>query len=152
MTAPIKTCDYCCAVGVMPTFMNGETVCYDCLASLLKTMREAWREIVSLRAKIERMERQEPVAWCATDETGTVVEALGMNQSRRFDTALYLAPGAQPEPIIPEGWKPVPIEVIYLYSIMCAAFVPMTPQQEEIALQLDLAKRAMLAVAPEAKP
>ena len=47
--------------------------------------------------KIERMERQGPVAWCATDETGTVVEALGMNQSRRFDTPLYLAPGAQGE-------------------------------------------------------
>ena len=62
MTAPIKTCDYCCAVGVMPTFMNGETVCYDCLPSLPKTMREAWREIVSLRAKIAEMENQEPDA------------------------------------------------------------------------------------------
>ena len=49
----------------------------------------------ALRAKIEEMERQEPVAWCATDETGTVIESLGMNQSRRFDTALYLAPGAK---------------------------------------------------------
>ena len=48
-----------------------------------------------LRAKIEAMEQQEPSAWCATDETETVVEALGMNQSRRFDTALYLAPGAK---------------------------------------------------------
>ena len=50
-----------------------------------------------LHAKIEAMEQQEPVAWSATDETGTVVEALGMNQSRRFDTALYLAPGAKGE-------------------------------------------------------
>lgn len=33
----------------------------------------------------------EPVAWAATSEDG-VVEALGMNQSRRFDTPLYLAP------------------------------------------------------------
>ena len=49
----------------------------------------------ALRAKAEALEKQEPVAWCATDETGTVIEALGMNQSRRFDTALYLAPGAQ---------------------------------------------------------
>lgn len=48
-------------------------------------------------AEIEVMKRQEPVAWAATDETGVVVEALGMNQSRRFDTALYLAPGAQLE-------------------------------------------------------
>ena len=49
----------------------------------------------ALRARVEAMERQEPVAWCATDETGTVIESLGMNQSRRFDTALYLAPGAK---------------------------------------------------------
>ena len=57
----------------------------------------------ALQAKVEAMERQEPVAWCATDETGTVIEALGMNQSRRFDTALYLAPGAQPAPSLASG-------------------------------------------------
>ncbi len=33
----------------------------------------------------------EPVAWAATDETCRVVEALGMNESRRFDSALYLS-------------------------------------------------------------
>ena len=63
MTAPIKTCNYCGAVGVMPTFMNGETVCYDCLPTLPKTLPEAWREIAALRAKIEAMEKQEPVAF-----------------------------------------------------------------------------------------
>ena len=57
-------------------------------------------------------------------------------------------PGAQPAQSIPEGWKLVPVEVVDLYSFMCAAFVPMTPQQEQIALQLDLAKQAMLAAAP----
>ena len=70
--------------------------------------RAAYAECARLQAKIEQMEKQGPVAWCATDETGTVIEALGMNQSRRFDTALYLAPGAQPAPSIPEGWKPIP--------------------------------------------
>ena len=55
-------------------------------------------ELNRSRAKIAEMEKQEPVAWCATDETETAVESLGMNQSRRFDTALYLAPGAQPAP------------------------------------------------------
>ena len=49
----------------------------------------------ALQAKVEEKEKQEPVAWCATDETGTVIEALGMNQSRRFDTALYLVHGAR---------------------------------------------------------
>ena len=53
--------------------------------------------INTLRAKIKAMEKQEPVAWCATDETGTVVEALGMNQSRRFDTPLGFLPRAKGE-------------------------------------------------------
>ena len=53
-------------------------------------------------AVMEVLAKQPTAAWCATDETGTVVEALGMNQSRRFDTALYLAPGAQPAPSMPD--------------------------------------------------
>ena len=60
-----------------------------------QAIQEAIVEIRELRAEIAKMKQQEPVAWCATDVTGTVVEALGMKQSRRFDTALYLAPGAQ---------------------------------------------------------
>ena len=76
------------------------------VAELLDRLEAAEKERDALRAKIEVMERQEPVAWCATDETGTVIEALGMNQSRRFDTALYLAPGAQPAPSVPDAyWK-----------------------------------------------
>ena len=71
----------------------------------VEKVAEGWRgkcdrlekERDALRAKIEEMEKQEPVAWCTTDETETVVEALGMNKSRRFDTALYLAPGAKGE-------------------------------------------------------
>ena len=54
------------------------------------------------------------------------------------------AQDAQPAPSVPEGWKLVPIEVVDLYSFMCSAFTPMTPQQDQIAIQLDLAKRAML--------
>lgn len=46
-------------------------------------------------AVMEVLAKQNPVAWCATDKTGTVIEALGMNQSRRFDTALCLAPGVK---------------------------------------------------------
>lgn len=39
----------------------------------------------------EQQGEQEPAAWAATSEAG-VVEALGMNQSRRFDTPLYTRP------------------------------------------------------------
>ena len=140
-----------------------------------QAIQEAIIEIRELRAKIEAMERQEPFDaegdvfrsafeaalkagnWPATRQgDGYRSPSTQIAWRIAFSTVnrlkLYLAPGAQPEPIIPEGWKPVPIEVIYLYSIMCAAFVPMTPQHEEIAIQLDLAKRAMLAAAPEFKP
>lgn len=44
------------------------------------------REIVA--ADRASPSRALPVAWAATDEDGNV-EALGMNQSRRFDTPLY---------------------------------------------------------------
>ena len=73
----------------------GEAI--DAAIEMIKRLEAAEKERDALRAKIERMEKQEPVAWCATDETGTGIEALGMNQSRRFATALYLAPGAQGE-------------------------------------------------------
>ena len=88
--------------------------------------------------EIEAMENQEPVAWCATDETGTVIEALGMNQSRRFDTALYLAPGAQaqPAPSMPD----------LLESLRCACNY--IDKLGGVSQQY----RAMLAAAPEAKP
>ena len=140
-------------------------------------------------ARIEAMEKQEPVAWTTKQDTSVrkawarfsnelhrspdapypgMADAFERHFSQSFtdrewrsESATWAAAwkaakrhGAQAQsaPSVPEGWKLVPIEVIYLYSIMCAAFVPMTPQQEEIAIQLDLAKRAMLAVAPESKP
>ena len=68
----------------------------DAVVDMIERLELAEKERGALQAKVEAMEKQEPVAWCATDETGTVIEALGMNQSRRFDTALYLAPGARP--------------------------------------------------------
>ena len=71
-------------------------------AESLMMYRKARDERDTLRAKIEAMERQEPVAWAATDETCRVVEALSFNQSRRFDTPLYALPGAQPAQNVPD--------------------------------------------------
>lgn len=53
------------------------------------------------------MGQGEPVAWAATDETGLVVEALGFNQSRRFDTPLYLAapPQAQGDDVLRDAMR-----------------------------------------------
>ena len=39
----------------------------------------------------------------------------------------------------------VPDELMALFNFMCAAFVPMTGQQDQIKIQLDLAKKAMAA-------
>lgn len=65
----------------------------------LRAAKAEAKQVDTLRAKIERMEKQEPVAWAATDETCRIVEALSFNQSRRFDTPLYALPGAK-------GWDP----------------------------------------------
>ena len=84
----------------MRTKISDLTINVEYLGNLKKSYEELIGELQderdALRAKIEAMERQEPDAWAATDETKTVVEALGMNQSRRFDSPLFLAPGAQP--------------------------------------------------------
>ena len=37
---PIKTCDHCGATGEMPTFMSGETSCFQCLK---KGDRRKWK-------------------------------------------------------------------------------------------------------------
>lgn len=77
-----------------------------------------WRAIAwRLRAKIERMERQEPVkhefqgrdgAWHSFIDQrhyeNTVADGTWPIRS------LYALPGAQPAPSVPEGWKLVPIE------------------------------------------
>ena len=90
-----------------------------------------------------------------TDLTDEALAALPKGRHMLGIVGTYGVDGyvpAQPAPSVPEGWKLVPIEVVGLYNFMCAAFVPMTPQQEQIAVQLELAKRAMLAAVPEAKP
>ena len=48
-------------------------------------------------AVMKVLEKQEPVAWAATDETCRVVEALGFNKSKRFDTPLCFATSAKGE-------------------------------------------------------
>ena len=60
MTAPIKTCDYCGATGEMPTFMNGETICYTCMHVLPKTLPEARQELMRLRALLDVVAQPAP--------------------------------------------------------------------------------------------
>ena len=83
--------------------------------------RVAYAECVRLQAKIEVMERQEPVAWLheTRPDSGVVTDAVKLiweeavaRALAAYSIPLCLAPGAQaqPAPSVPEGWKLVPIE------------------------------------------
>ena len=135
-------------------FNGAESMACDAIDELIAERDE-------LRAKVAEMEKQRPAAWCATDETGTVVEALGMNQSRRFDTALYLAPGAQPAPSIPEGIQRVARDVywdstaLHYVPFVRVEFQPVASNSSDDAKgwqDRDRFFAAMLTAASEYKP
>ena len=97
------------------------------------------------KAVLDVLEKQEPVAWAATDETCRIVEALGFNQSRRFDTPLYLLPGAQPAPS-------VPVDVIADYLVSISAHIAHMDDAKAQAEIGELLKMLAVAPKPEAKP
>ena len=142
---------------IAPAISNDVAMAYHRCAQFKK-------ENDALRARIEAMEKQEPVAWCATDETGTVIEALGMNQSRRFDTALYLAPGAQPAPSVPECPYPCGWKNLLTYAIKDGAYLarsinedePVTENARAATMRMVMRLRDVLMAlnnaTPEAKP
>ena len=121
----------------------------------------AQRRADALRAKIEQMERQEPVAWLhetrrdsdvVTDAVKHVWGKAVVGALAAYSIPLYPAPGAQPAPSVPEGWKLVPIEPTekMINEGTCAATLP-GPRYIDSAC----AKQCweyMLAAAPEAKP
>ena len=114
-----------------------------------------------LRAKVEAMEQQEPVAWLhetrrdsdvVTDAVKHVWGKAVVGALAAYSIPLYPAPGAQPAPSVPEGWKLVPIEPTekMINEGTCAATLP-GPRYIDSAC----AKQCweyMLAAAPEAKP
>lgn len=101
---------------------------YECALREIKALQaevESWKglaqqfgnELDTVRAKIEAMERQEPVAWLHETRrdsdvvTNAVKHVWGkavVGSLAAYSIPLYLAPGAQPAPSIPEGWKPIP--------------------------------------------
>ncbi|HEL3849493.1 TPA: hypothetical protein UMZ03_000156 [Stenotrophomonas maltophilia] len=52
----------------------------------------------------------------------------------------------------PEGYVLVPVEVRDLYDFMAITFTPFTGQHQQIKIQLELARQAVLADSPEVKP
>jgi len=88
-------------------------------AELLAKLEAAEKERDALRAKIKAREQQAPVAWLHETRrdsdvvTNAVKHAWGkavVGVRRAYSIPLYLAPGAQPAPSVPDGWKLVPIE------------------------------------------
>ena len=74
--------------------------------ALMAKLEAAEKEIRLLRAKVETMEKQEPVGCVESLFDDYVI--IYNNYDRT--APVYLAPGAQPAPSIPEGWKLVPVE------------------------------------------
>ena len=119
----------------------------------------------ALRAKIEEMEKQEPVAQVGVHKTGG---NAGISWSARplneFDSLpllcdgdkLYLAPGAQPALSIPEGWKLVPIEPtqeMKTAAIGVEVYQDSPPSTDCLTWkEAEAIYTAMIAAAPEAKP
>ena len=75
--------------------------------------RAAYEECVRLQAKIEAMERQEPYAFAVNFPESSRVELVhdldeayeDMTYEAYEVRKLYLAPGAQPTPSVPDGWR-----------------------------------------------
>ena len=110
----------------------------------------------ALRAKIEAMERQAPVAWTTKLALEHRESALGFRVSSvniwgENGVPLYALPGAQSAPSVPEGWQLVPTAESRhpgIYKMLGALHAAdNTPGMSEWE-----SYRAMLAAAPEAKP
>ena len=118
--------------------------------------RAAYEECAQLRARIDEMEKQGPVAWmddgtCRAGSEATANRVV-TNETKRdmpasvaasFSAPLYLAPGAQPAPS-------VPVDVITDYLVSISAHVA---HQDDPKAQAEIGELLrMLAAAPEAKP
>ena len=136
-------------------------------------------EIESLRAKIAEMEQQEPVAWATKLALEYGASTLGFRVSSvniwgEKGVPLYALPGAQQcrncngmgDRFDPSGEK-IPCDLCEsnleeirvlvaeaAHNIISGGdfWLSTSLAAKKIAVQLELAKRAMLAAAPEAKP
>ena len=107
------------------------------------------KENDALRAKIERMERQEPVFWYRKRSDGAYEGPIhngNIEETRKQSGAwhpLYTLPGAQPAPS-------VPVDLITDYLVSISAHVA---HQDDPKAQAEIGELLrMLAAAPEAKP
>lgn len=75
----------------------------------------------ALRARFETMEKQEPVAWLhetrrdsdvVTDAVKHVWGKVAVGSLAAYSIPLYLAPGAQPAPSVPDGFSREDLEAV----------------------------------------
>ena len=118
---------------IAPAISNDVAMAYHRCAQFKKENDE-------LRAKIEAMEKQKPVASVWRCDNGHIHGSC--ERTLPMGTKLYLAPGAQPAPIISEGWPTDEMTTAF------AAVFSVRDQQATFAP----AFRAALAAAPEANP
>ena len=127
---------------IAPAISNDVAMAYHRCAQFKK-------ENDALRAKIERMERQEPVFWYRKRSDGAYEGPIhngNIEETRKQSGAwhpLYTLPGAQPAPS-------VPVDLITDYLVSISAHVA---HQDDPKAQAEIGELLrMLAAAPEAKP
>lgn len=123
-------------------------------------MLRAADEIECLRAKIEAMERQEPIAWMhetrrdsdvVTDAVKHVWGKVAVGSMAAYSIPLYTLPGAQtqPAPSIPDD---VMRDAKRYRFLRAAKNIPISTEAARDPIVYDAAiDDAMLAAAPEAK-
>lgn len=86
--------------------LNGKLIGDKFVFSLAVELDEALKECGELRAKIEAMEQQEPVATIHINSiTGNPsVYFIPGHRYLHHNSSLYALPGAQPAPSVPDGW------------------------------------------------
>ena len=89
-------------------FEISEKTAHDLTEKVIPNIRDqletAEKERDELRAKIEAIEKQKPIAWISS-RNGFIAKD---NKNHEYNLPLIHAFGAQPTPSIPEGWKLVP--------------------------------------------
>lgn len=135
------------------------------ISELLDRLEAAENERDTLRAKIEAMEKQEPVATVYYKAGNCIrwVEYLGW-QKLKDGTNLYALPGAKPASSVPECPYPCGWQNLLKYAIEDGAYLarslnedePVTENARVVAMRMVLRLRDVLMAinnaAPEAKP
>ena len=128
------------------------TVCVE--GNVEEVLLDAVKEIKRLQAKIEAVEKQEPVATVDANDEGYWAEILP-DRSVRVGQNLYALPGAQKVPSTPEGWRLAPIKptpVMKTAGIGVEVYQDSPPSTDCLTWEeVEAIYTAMIEMAPEPK-